>query len=81
MTLIFKLYVEPYELDQQEAMTIETEANGDSKSTNERGPSLVGSLGSSCRYKRFLSYRGCSYTKSPAGQAVVQDRMSHNVRL
>jgi hypothetical protein len=29
--------------------------NGDSKSTNKRGPSLVGSLGSSCRYKRLLS--------------------------
>ncbi len=24
-------------------MTVETEVNGDSKSTNERGPSLVGS--------------------------------------
>ena len=34
-----------------------------SKSTNERGerrPSLVGSLGPSCRYKRFLSCLGCS---------------------
>jgi hypothetical protein len=37
---------------------VETETNGDSKSTNERGPSLVGSLGSSCRYKRFLSCLG-----------------------
>jgi hypothetical protein len=27
-------------------LTVETEENGDSKSTNERGPSLVGSLGS-----------------------------------
>jgi hypothetical protein len=26
-------------------LTVETEVNGDSKSTNERGPSLVGSLG------------------------------------
>ncbi len=34
--------------------------DGDSKSTNERGPSLVGSSGSSCRYKRFLSCLGCS---------------------
>ncbi len=41
-------------------LTVETEANRDSKSTNERGPSLFGSLGSSCRYKRFLSCLGCS---------------------
>jgi hypothetical protein len=33
-------------------LTVETELNGDSKSTNERGPSLVGSLGLSCRYTR-----------------------------
>ncbi len=26
-------------------LTVETEVNGDSMSTNERGPSLVGSLG------------------------------------
>jgi hypothetical protein len=30
-------------------LTVETETNGDSKSTNELGPSLVGSLGYSCR--------------------------------
>jgi hypothetical protein len=35
-------------------LTVETEVNGDSKRTNERGPSLVGSLGLSCRYKRFV---------------------------
>jgi hypothetical protein len=35
-------------------LTVETEVDGDSKSTNERGSSLVGSLDSSCRYKRFL---------------------------
>jgi hypothetical protein len=29
-------------------LTVETEANGDSWSANESGPSLVGSLGSSC---------------------------------
>jgi hypothetical protein len=34
-------------------LTVETEENGDSKSTNERDRSLVGSLGSLCRYKRF----------------------------
>jgi hypothetical protein len=27
--------------------------------TNERGPSLVGLLGLSCQYKRFLSFLGC----------------------
>jgi hypothetical protein len=41
-------------------MTVETETYGNSKSTNERGPSLVGSLGLSFRYKRFLSCVGCS---------------------
>ncbi len=35
-------------------LTIETEVNGDSKRTNERGPSFVGSLGLPYRYKRFL---------------------------
>jgi hypothetical protein len=39
---------------------VETEANGEILSANERGPSLVGSLGSSCRYKRLLSCLGCS---------------------
>jgi hypothetical protein len=29
---------------------VKTEVNGDSKSTNERGPASVGSLGSSCPY-------------------------------
>ncbi len=32
----------------------ETEVNGDLKSTNKRGFLLVGPLGLSCRYKRFL---------------------------
>ena len=41
-------------------LTIETEVNGDSKRTNERGPFLVGSLGLSCRYKRFLFCLVCS---------------------
>jgi hypothetical protein len=36
-------------------LTVKTEANGDSWSTYERGPSLVGSLGS-----KFLSCLGCS---------------------
>ncbi len=41
-------------------LTVETEVNGDSKSTYERSPSLVGSLGLSYRYKRFLLCLGCS---------------------
>ncbi len=35
-------------------LTVEIEVNGDSKSTNERGPSLAGSSESSCRYKRLF---------------------------
>ncbi len=41
-------------------LTVETEMNGDSKVTNERGPSLEGSLGTSFRYKRLLCCLGCS---------------------
>jgi hypothetical protein len=41
-------------------LTVETEVNRDSKRTNERGPSLVGSWGLSRRYKRFLFCLGCS---------------------
>ncbi len=42
--------------------TVETEVNGsvDSKSTNERDYSLVGSLGLSCRYNWFMFCLGCS---------------------
>ncbi len=40
-------------------LTVETEANGDLWSTNERGPSFVGSLGLLCRNKICLSYPGC----------------------
>jgi hypothetical protein len=36
-------------------LTVETEVTGNSKSTNESGSSLVGSLGLSSRYKRFFS--------------------------
>jgi hypothetical protein len=39
--------------------TVETELNRESNSKNERGPSLVDSLGLKCRYKRFLSCLGC----------------------
>jgi hypothetical protein len=38
---------------------VENEGDGDSKSTNERGPSLVGSLDPSSQYSRFLSCLGC----------------------
>ncbi len=41
-------------------LTVETDLNVDSKSANERGPFLVGSLGLSCLYKRFLFCLGCS---------------------
>jgi hypothetical protein len=41
-------------------LAIETEMNGDSKSTNERAPSLVSSFDLSCRYKGFLFSLGCS---------------------
>ncbi len=34
--------------------TVKTEANGGSKSTNERGPFLLGLLCLSCRYKSFF---------------------------
>jgi hypothetical protein len=44
---------------------VKNEVNGDSKSTNERGPALFGSLGSSCPYKRLLSCLGCSGQPSP----------------
>ncbi len=34
-------------------LSVETEAHGESRSTHERGPSLVGSLGSLCRTRDF----------------------------
>ncbi len=40
-------------------LTVEIEVNGDTGSPYEMGPSLIGSLGLSCRYKRFLSCLGC----------------------
>jgi hypothetical protein len=39
---------------------IEIEVNGVSKSTNERGPFLIGFLGLSRQYKIFLFSLGCS---------------------
>ncbi len=41
-------------------VNVETGANGDSRSTYERGPSLVGSFGLSWWFQRFLSCLGCS---------------------
>jgi hypothetical protein len=52
-------------------LTVETEVNGDLKSANERGPSMVGSLGL-CRHKRCLF--GLSYTG--VGLTVVQKNFS-----
>jgi hypothetical protein len=45
-------------------LAVETEANGNSKSTHESGPSLVSLLGLSYRYKRFLFCLGCSSRSS-----------------
>jgi hypothetical protein len=74
-------------------LTVETEVNGDSKSTNDSGPSLVsliGSLGLSCKYKRFLFCLGCPSrpcTKylfpnaQQAGQEAVPGRLSLSLCL
>ncbi len=63
---------------------------GDSRSTFGRGPSLVGSIDSSCWYKRFLSCLGCPRrvqyktffstlaTCSLAGQTVMPHYLSLN---
>jgi hypothetical protein len=48
---------------------VETELNGDSKISNERGRSLVGSLGLLCWYKRFLFILG--YSSQPRTIYVV----------
>ncbi len=47
-------------------LTVETEANEDSKSTNERGPSLVGSL-------LILARRACTRDFYPALAAMVSE--------
>ncbi len=41
-------------------LTVEIEVNGDSKSTHAKGPSMMGSSGLLCGYKRFLSCLTCS---------------------
>jgi hypothetical protein len=40
-------------------LTVETDVNGDLGSTTERDAFLVGSLGSLCLFKKFLSCLGC----------------------
>jgi hypothetical protein len=55
-----RLYL--YSRDGWPLLTVETEVNGDSKSSNDRCPSLVSlisSLGLSCKYERFLFCLGC----------------------
>ncbi len=71
-------------------LTDETEENGDSKSTNERGPSLVGSLGLSAlaataQYKNFFFLPTLFQLFCPIGQqawqAAVLGRLSLNMCL
>ncbi len=73
-------------------LTAETEVNGDSKSTQKRGSSLVGSSGLSCRYKIFLFSLGIIFLTvhfsnsfvpiaQQAGQAAVLGRLSLIVSL
>ncbi len=64
-------------------LTVETEANGTSRSTIEWEPSLADSLGSSCRNKRFLPSPGCfSWSKiffsSPY---TITVHLSHKVHM
>ncbi len=59
--------------DRWPLLTVETEANGDSRSTYQRGPSLVGSLGSSYRQKILFSWLSTiSLYLYPARQAVYR---------
>ncbi len=41
-------------------LTVETEANGGSKSTNKRGPSLIGSVGLYMPVQETFFHLGCS---------------------
>ncbi len=69
-------------------LTVETEANGDSRSTSKKGPCLISPLGSSSRYNRFLSCLGWSIfsltislhlsQSQQAGHAVLPLRLSFN---
>jgi hypothetical protein len=59
--------------------TVKTEANGDSRSTYERGPYLVGSLGSLCRNKRCLYFLGCS-SRSRGGTTWTGDFKCREVK-
>jgi hypothetical protein len=51
--------LETDKLERVALLTVETEMKGDLKSSIEWDLSLVGSLGLSCRYKRFLFCLGC----------------------
>jgi hypothetical protein len=51
--------LETDKLEMVALLTVETEMKGDLKSSIEWDPSLVGSLGLSCRYKRFLFCHWC----------------------
>ncbi len=62
-------------------LTVETEENGDSKSTNDRGPSLVGSLGLSCPYRRFLCYLGCSKVGPEQNNCFLTGHYSISIQL
>ncbi len=53
-------------------LTVETELIGDSKNTNERGPSLVGSLGLSARYKRFFSVFFALISQEPEFMDIIR---------
>ncbi len=69
-------------------LTVETEVNGGFKSTNERGPSLVGSLGLSALVDQVQIFFSSPYTISipvpisqQAVQAVVLGRLSFSMCL
>ncbi len=54
-------------------LKVETEVNGDAKSTNERGPFLVGSLGLSWRYKIHCKKSWRSSSTPASGDAGPND--------
>ncbi len=74
----------PVRLEMWPLLTVETEVNGESKITNERGTSLVGSLGLSVlaalvgpiQKKNFNSF---VLIAQQAGQAAVLGRLSLTV--
>ncbi len=72
-------------------LTVETEANGDSKSTNERGhlswalscPALAALVGPSTKYvfHHRRPFQSFVFIAQQAGQAVVPGRLSLNIFL